>query len=1016
MSTKQRIFIPTYISSVDYQPARVQPRILFYNGLKDCEPYYVASGSAALATNQALNAFPYFDNYSGANTTTSSLSLLFFNEEAPYGVAPTASLYSEYWEDYVDLLYNPRTRLLNASAIIPLADYFKMELNDIVEFRGNNYHLRAINDYSLTNGECKIQLLGPILRESSAATSPVETDCSFTFSSSISPVTTTSTSTTSTTTAPLLKYRAEFYLCSGQACQLQSFTVIQGSDLVLNKYYRVENGNIFRPISASTASLALTIIPVSVSDTCNPLCGAPTTTTTSTTTIAGCSTYRVTNGAGNGSVRYTPCGSVVSQLFFLPANSQYNICVANNQISINSGTNVSFTNLGTVCTQTPTTCAQFSVFNPTGTNQTFSYVACNDTQCNASILAVLTPGETRVVCVKPQSLVAGNNTATSVGSCSSSCFLPINIAPTTTSTTSTSTTSTSTTSTTTLPPTTTTTTTVNCNFDFTANNTTPIAATGGRVGRFVSGGIEYQYHDFTTSGTLAVQSGFTNEAQILVVAGGGAGGQNAGGGGGGIIYRNNITLTQNNYTAQVGSGGTPFSNGPSVFVPSTNGGNSQFTPTWVAIGGGKAGYYSRSITIGTNNGSSGGSGGGGNTDSSISSATGGNGSLGQGFAGGNVTGPNSGGGGGSYISTGSANTSIGGKGAFFELGALVNGFTPGFDDYLRATDFSGGGGNTAIAWDGSTRQEITSGGSKNRLGVGRDGRNGQGGGASAGTRVVGTDTRGYAGGSGRVIVVYPYVAPYTPISASYLAVAGGGQGGYINSTIYTLGNVSDVCGGGAGGFLSGSITFETSASYQITVGTGGNRSGDRFAGASGGNSTIGSNIVALGGGGGSAVYDVSPPFNSINRGSNGGSGGGATGLTGDNTALTGVAGQGFAGGVGLVQNSDAAGGGGAGSVGNAGQGNNGGIGRTSSISGTLTTYSKGGNGRTSNPGVINTEAGSGGRGEWAASSTNTRAVNGIVIIRYPGSQKATGGTITQSGGDTIHTFTSNGVFTPIPGI
>jgi hypothetical protein len=33
-----------------------------------------------------------------------------------------------------------------------------------------------------------------------------------------------------------------------------------------------------------------------------------------------------------------------------------------------------------------------------------------------------------------------------------------------------------------------------------------------------------------------------------------------------------------------------------------------------------------------------------------------------------------------------------------------------------------------------------------------------------------------------------------------------------------------------------------------------------------------------------------------------------------------------------------------------------------------------------------------------------------VIIRYLGIQKATGGTITQSGGYTIHTFTSSGTF------
>lgn len=159
MAQKEKIYIPTYISSVDYQPARVQPRILFYNGAKECDKYFVNSNGTALQQN----SFPYFDNYSGQNTNQSSKSLLFNNEVAPYGEIPSGSLYSEYWESYVNLLYNPRTRLINASAIIPLATYFQMELNDIVQWRGNTYHLRAINNYNLNTGECNVQLLGPIL-------------------------------------------------------------------------------------------------------------------------------------------------------------------------------------------------------------------------------------------------------------------------------------------------------------------------------------------------------------------------------------------------------------------------------------------------------------------------------------------------------------------------------------------------------------------------------------------------------------------------------------------------------------------------------------------------------------------------------------------------------------------------------------------------------------------------------------------------------------------------------------
>ncbi len=52
--------------------------------------------------------------------------------------------------------------------------------NDIVNFRGNYYHLRAINDYSLKTGECQLQLLGPIIADSfdaAIANTPVTNPC-----------------------------------------------------------------------------------------------------------------------------------------------------------------------------------------------------------------------------------------------------------------------------------------------------------------------------------------------------------------------------------------------------------------------------------------------------------------------------------------------------------------------------------------------------------------------------------------------------------------------------------------------------------------------------------------------------------------------------------------------------------------------------------------------------------------------------------------------------------------------
>ena len=197
------IYIPTYISDQNYNPSRVLPRLLFYNGMIDSQTWWIESGSSSVGgVTYEQNAFPYFDNYnvvSGSFPTTNSDSLLFFNEQAVYGETPTESLYSKYLENYVDLLYNPRTRLINASAIIPLADYFKMELNDVVSWRGNYYHLRAINDFNLKNGECQIQLLGPILPDALPFANPVVPTTTTTSTSTTTYPTTTSTTSTTTT-------------------------------------------------------------------------------------------------------------------------------------------------------------------------------------------------------------------------------------------------------------------------------------------------------------------------------------------------------------------------------------------------------------------------------------------------------------------------------------------------------------------------------------------------------------------------------------------------------------------------------------------------------------------------------------------------------------------------------------------------------------------------------------------------------------------------------------------------
>jgi hypothetical protein len=249
------------------------------------------------------------------------------------------------------------------------------------------------------------------------------------------------------------------------------------------------------------------------------------------------------------------------------------------------------------------------------------------------------------------------------------------------------------------------------------------------------------------------------------------------------------------------------------------------------------------------------------------------------------------------------------------------------------------------------------------------------------------------------------------LTAQYLIVAGGAGGGGNNHTVSTGG------GGGAGGLLTGTgLAIDANSNYVVVVGAGG-AGGTGGAGTNGVNGTNSSfsmvATAAVGGGYGATNQQA---------GGNGGSGGGASGPTtaGSFAGGTATSGQGNAGGS--ANQFQGAGGGGAGAVGASGATGLGGVGLSSSISGTATYYaggggtttaSLGGGGIDGGAGTANT-GGGGGRGAGGANNAGGAGGSGIVIISYPGAtQQMAGGTVTISGGNVIHTFTSSGYLTPI---
>jgi hypothetical protein len=273
---------------------------------------------------------------------------------------------------------------------------------------------------------------------------------------------------------------------------------------------------------------------------------------------------------------------------------------------------------------------------------------------------------------------------------------------------------------------------------------------------------------------------------------------------------------------------------------------------------------------------------------------------------------------------------------------------------------------------------------------------------------------------------------YIPQSyaVDYLVVAGGGGGGGVGAAQGGGGG-----GGGAGGYLGSSSSVTPFLSYAITVGSGGSggsSSGSDGRGTSGSNSSLSSIATAIGGGGGG---DADRGHSGYSGGSGGGMGGG--GAAGSTSYGTGTSGQGNNGGSAYLAGQPYAGGGGGGAGATGGNGGtNGGTGGAGLNWQSLGNFYAGGGGGGVNLNGGSVSGGAGGNGGGGAGGRNTSGTagstntgggggagggdtansganggSGIVIIRYAGSQRGTGGTVTSSGGYTYHTFTSSGSYT-----
>jgi len=528
-------------------------------------------------------------------------------------------------------------------------------------------------------------------------------------------------------------------------------------------------------------------------------------------------------------------------------------------------------------------------------------------------------------------------------------------------------------------------------------------------------------------------SGSSVTASYLVVGGGGGGGNNGGGGGGAGAYRTgtaslNPTLS---YTVTVGAGGTSGV----MSAPGGVGGDSTFNAVTSNGGGGGGGENQRAATYSGN-----GSGGGGQGNSGGTGAAGGT----YGNAGGNGTGGSQyrggGGGGAGAAGTTGSNSQVGNGG---------NGTASSISG--SSVTYAGGGGGS--------KGDTATGGAGGTGGGGSFGQNAGtanlGGGGGGGD---GSGGLGGAGGSGVVIISYVgaqqfgggvvtsdgtntihtfttsgTLSPLSSLTASTLVVAGGGGGSGGNGGSPAAG----AGGGGAGGYRTSSVAIDINSNYVVTVGAGGAAGPDNGLGVSGSDSAFFS-TTSTGGGRGGSTGGV----NGLTGGSGGGGQGKNSGAGGAGNTPSTSPSQGSNGGAGGTSVGGGGGGGGGatatGTTATSASGGAGGAGTASSLSGASVTYAGGGGGGNQSSGSGGT-GGSGGGGAGGTNAAGTAGTanlggggggggvtgsntgfaggaggSGIVIISYPGAtQQMAGGTVTISGGNVIHTFTSSGYLTPI---
>jgi hypothetical protein len=142
-------------NSGQMQPITPKPRLVFYNGLQATPvSWYLSNVIGDSSAGQIQSQYPLVSPYSAwpPNLFT-TLNFNFRSKTqtwSPFSsyVGQTSSdLYTEYWEEYVNWLYDPFNRKVQATLRLDPAEIQELEFNDKIWIKDSWYFVQKVTDY-----------------------------------------------------------------------------------------------------------------------------------------------------------------------------------------------------------------------------------------------------------------------------------------------------------------------------------------------------------------------------------------------------------------------------------------------------------------------------------------------------------------------------------------------------------------------------------------------------------------------------------------------------------------------------------------------------------------------------------------------------------------------------------------------------------------------------------------------------------------------------------------------------